>query len=295
MAKSGFIAIIGRPNAGKSTLMNLILGEEVAIATSTPQTTRNIINGIHTDEQGQMILVDTPGLHLNQHELGQVLNNYAHKTMKNPDTELIVYVVDVTRGIKEEEQSIIDKVNKTDKPVVLVINKMDRYYEPKHSVNLEHYLSDIKYSKVIKVSAKEQKHRKELINLFFSYLEEGPFYFPEDYVTDQNMRFTAAEIIREQIIMNTKEEVPHASAVLIDEYKELEDSVKISAIIYVERDTQKQILVGSQGRVIKQMRSFARKKLKKITDCPVSLELIIKVKPNWRKSSYILRQLGYDE
>jgi GTPase len=292
--KSGFVSIVGRPNAGKSTLLNLLLEDKIAITTSTPQTTRNVIKGIYTDQRGQIVLLDTPGIHLEQHDLGQLLNTYAIDAIDSPDIDVVIYIVDVTREIKEEESKIIELINKLNKPVILLINKMDLNKAKSAEELKSQYFDKIKYKNFLAISAKDVKYREQILELIFESLGEGPMYYPEDQLADYNMRFLAAEIIREQVILNSTDEVPHAVAVQIDKYTEYDDMVEIEAIINVERNTQKQIIIGKNGQKIKQIKHFSKKNLKKIIELPVQLSLFVKVKPKWRKNKKFLKDLGYE-
>ncbi len=295
VTRCGCVAIIGRPNVGKSTLLNMLLDEKIAIATPLPQTTRHVIKGIFTDSRGQIIFLDTPGIHRDVHALGSLLNHAARGTLHDADVALVVYLVDVTREIGDEEEMIISLVKKIKKPVFLLINKMDRFDPLVHRENLDAYLTCVKFHKEFKLSALDKAYRDRLLTAMFMLLPEAPLVYPSDEVSDTNMRFFTSELIREQVIKNTEDEVPHATAVLIDEYKEGLNRTEIHATILVETEGQKAILIGNEGKRINQIKSFTKKTLKEYLEGEIVLMLHVKVKKKWRHNPMVLKELGYSQ
>ncbi len=296
MTKSGFAVLLGRPNAGKSTLLNSIIGEDLALVSSLPQTTRYLFKGIFTDDRGQIVFLDTPGLHFGKHGLNKSLLESGKNVIKEADADVYLYLVDMMRPPGDEEDAIIKMLEEIKAKVLLVFNKKDvadkrdefvaSFFERFPSFESNPYLI---------ISATNPKDVKKVGNELFSRLPEGPMYFDKDELCDANFRFFAAEIIRGQIIHNSREEVPHASCVKITSYKEIEGEHDIEATIYVESNGQKAILLGDKGSVIKKIRHFSRREMKKLTGEPVNMELKIKVKPNWRNNASFLEFVGLDK
>ena len=293
--KSGLVTIVARPNVGKSTLLNKILGQKIAIATPLRQTTRKNLKGIYTDSDSQIVLIDTPGVHKPLNELGKYLSNQSKDALL--DTDLILFMVDATEpaglGDKWIWENYLKDINT---PVLLVLNKVDLIKNlEQRELNLFSYKKMIERNiDSIKISAKTGRNIDDLIKKIKEYLPQGEKFYDEDLVTDVNMREIACEIIREKIILNTKDEVPHSVAVLIDSYKEEENIDKISAKIIVNNESQKGILIGKQGAMLKKIGQSARLELEKILEKKVFLELFVKVQKNWLKDKDMIKQLGFE-
>jgi len=291
--KSGFVALAGKPNVGKSSLVNAIVGRKVLIVSDKPQTTRNRINVIHTTDEYQVIFVDTPGIHKPLYRLGEYMVKAAVTALKGVD--LILTVVDAKEGIRKPEKFVFDFVNQSGTPTIGVINKIDLV---KNEV-VEHLVkkmeSELKNCiKVVKTSAVRGEGIKELLDLIIEKLPEGPQFYPEDMITDRPFSFMASEIIREKVFHYTYEEVPHSVAVIIEEIKERDNGVLyIRANIYVDRNSQKGIIIGHQGSMIKKIGQDARKELEYLTGQKIFLDLHVKVKRNWRDKDFIiLNEIG---
>lgn len=293
--KSGFVTILGRPNVGKSTLLNQILKQKIAIISNKVQTTRRRLRGIHTDERGQIIFVDTPGIHKPIHKLGEFLMDEAKMAM--PDADIILFVVDGQESPGNGDKWIIKNILEENKPIILAINKIDMLKDPvKKEQIIEEYkelFSDKEFT-AIQISAKTGKNCDNLLKNLFRNLPKGPKYFPEDEVTDQTMRAIVSEIIREKLLHNTSEELPHSIAVVINSFKEEESITKIEATIFVERDSQKGMIIGKEGSMLKKIGSMARNEIETMIEQKVYLGLSVKVKKNWRKNPSALRQFGYE-
>ena len=292
--KCGFVTILGRPNVGKSTLLNQILGQKIVITTDKAQTTRKRIKGILTDENGQIIFVDTPGVHRPLNKLGEFLLDEVKIAV--PDADLILFLVDGTEPAGKGDKWIVENIlNKTETPVILVMNKLDKIKNPqKIEENLLTYkmLFD-KNIPVVKISAKTGRNIDTLLKNIFKYLPEGELLYPEDVVTEESMRDVTEEIIREKILLNTSDEIPHSVAVKIENYIEQDDIDKIYASIFCETKSQKGILIGKGGNMLKKIGTEARIELEKITEKKVYLELNVKVEKDWRKKQSSLNNFGY--
>ncbi len=290
--KSGFVGIIGRPNVGKSTLMNQLVGQKIAITSPVAQTTRNRLRGILTTEAAQMIFVDTPGIHKPHHQLGKVLVQNAKVAIKSVDLVLVVVDGSVIAG--GGDRYIIDLLNKTEIPVIIGMNKLDLQPEENGEIEASYYqLIDPQPWEVIKFSALTGEGVETLQNLLIEHLETGPYYYPPDLVTDQPERFIMGELIREQILLLTREEVPHSVAIAIDRVDEEPSITRILATINVERSSQKGIIIGKGGNMLKAIGSAARQQIQKLIAGKVYLELFVKVQPKWRQSRIQLAELGY--
>jgi len=292
--RSGFVAVIGRPNVGKSTLMNQFLGQKVAIVSPKPQTTRTRIRGILTREAFQVIFVDTPGLHRPLHKLGEVM--VAAVASAIPDADVVLFLVDVSVMPREEDRMIARMVReRTQNPVILVLNKMDRLPADRIQRHTEAYwglLPD--HAGWMMTIATEAVNLDKLLEMIVEHLPEGPRYYPGDQVTDQTEREIAAELVREQVLRFTREEVPHAVAVVVEEFKERENNVVyIAANIYVERDSQKGILIGRGGRMLRRIGAAARQEIERMVGGRVYLDLWVKVSKNWRRDPRRVRRMGY--
>ena len=292
--KSGFVAIIGRPNVGKSTLLNKILGQKIAITSSKPQTTRRRIKGFHTSEKGQIIFVDTPGVHKPLYKLGEFLLDEAKLAI--PDADLILFLVDGTEAAGLGDRWIAENLLQGEIPVIMVINKVDQIknMEVRDQI-VESYknLLGEKSVPILKISAKTGRNVDDLIKNIYRKLPKGPQYYPEDEVTDQNLKSIVAETIREKVIRKTMEEVPHSIAVVIDNFEEKEAITNIAATIFVEHESQKGIIIGEKASMLKSIGTDARIDIEKCLETKVFLELFVKLKKNWRKNPSALRQFGY--
>ena len=293
--KCGFVTIIGRPNVGKSTLLNQILGQKIVIATDKAQTTRKRIKGILTNEQGQIVFIDTPGIHRPLNKLGEFLIDEAKIAI--PDADVIIFLVDGSESAGKGDKWIVQNLLETKIPVIIVMNKVDKIKKPeKIEQNLLSYKTLFDENlPVIRISAKTGRNIDTLLKNLYKKLPEGEIMYPEDVVTEETMRDVAQEIIREKILLNTSDEIPHAVAVKIENYFEQEDIDKIYAIIYCETKSQKGILIGKGGNLLKKIGTEARQDLEKITEKKVFLGLEVKVEKDWRKKDNILKDFGYKE
>lgn len=291
--KSGFVSIIGRPNVGKSTLLNAILKEKIAIVTPKAQTTRNRIQGIYTTDNEQIIFIDTPGIHKAHNELGNIMNDFALKSITGID--LILYLIDVNVPLGTCDRFIIDALRESKVPTILVANKVDKEQDTNKIVeNIETYKEYGNFIGGITISATEGFNIDKLLEMVVSNLEYGPMYYPEDQLIDQPERFVVCELIREKVLLNTSEEIPHSVAVTIDRFKESDKIIDIHATIVVERLSQKKIIIGAKGAMIKEIGTEARKDIKNFLGLPVYLELFVKVEDNWRNKKYQLKEFGYN-
>ena len=290
--KSGFVGIIGRPNVGKSTLMNQLVGQKIAITSPVAQTTRNRLCGILTTEVAQMIFVDTPGIHKPHHQLGKVLVQNAKIAIQSVD--LVLLVVDGSMIAGGGDRYIIDLLHKIQTPVILGMNKLDLQPQDAWEIEASYYqLINPHPWQIIKFSALTGVGVETLQNLLIEHLETGPYYYPPDLVTDQPERFIMGELIREQILLYTREEVPHSVAIAIDRVDEESTITRILATINVERSSQKGILIGKDGNMLKAIGSAARQQIQKLIAGKVYLELFVRVQPQWRQSRIQLAELGY--
>ena len=299
MMKSGFIGIIGRPNVGKSTLLNSILGEKIAITTDKPQTTRNSIRGIYTEmnddglAECQMVFIDTPGIHKGRNKLGNAMTEMAINTFK--EVEVILFLVDGNINKGPGDKYILDMIKELDTPKILIINKIDKMLPDEFKEIYDDYQSMGVFDEIFGTSAINGKNVPELINRIKDFLEEGPMYFPEDVITDHPERFIVSEIIREKVLMYLDEEIPHGVAVEIESFKEETNITRIGAVIYCERKSHKGIIIGKQGKKLKGIGKTARLEMEALLGTKVYLELWVKVKENWRDNDFALSNFGYKE
>lgn len=291
--RSGFVALIGRPNVGKSTLMNEAIGQKIAIMSDKPQTTRNQIRGIYTDEHGQVIFLDTPGIHKPKSKLGE----YLVKTAQNVFTEvdLILFLVDAEEGLGGGDQYIIERLKGVSTPVFLVVNKIDKVHPDKLLPFIEKYRQLHDFDEIIPISALKGNNTGRLLELILDRLPEGPMYYPEDQVTDHPEKFIMGEIIREKVLELTHEEIPHSVAVIIEEAKlrENQQTLYLRAAIVAERKSQKGILIGKQGTMLKQVGKLARTEMERLFGYRIFLDLWVKVRKDWRNEAQYLREYGY--
>ena len=296
---SGFVCILGRPNAGKSTLLNALVGERLAIVTPKPQTTRNRILGIvQIPKQkrkigGQIVLIDTPGVHKPDTSLGRKMMSEVREALEGCD--LLLLIVDVTRKFSHDDQAVLDMAKKSGTPVFLLLNKIDllRSQKDKLLPVIEEYRKLHAFEEIIPLSARKPEGLDVLLESVIKILPEGPKYFPEDQVTDQPARFMVAEIIREQVLLETSEEVPYATTVLVEQFEEGAKLTRIAAAIYCEREGQKRILIGKQAQMLKKIGTAARLQIEKMVGTRVFLDLFVKVNPDWRQSHSFIEELDW--
>ena len=293
--KCGFVTIIGRPNVGKSTLLNQILGQKIVIATDKAQTTRKRIKGIYTKPEGQIVFIDTPGVHRPLNKLGEFLLDEAKIAV--PDADLILFLVDGSEPAGKGDKWIVNNILKTNIPVIIVMNKVDKVKKSgKIEENLLTYKTLFEENvPIVRISAKTGRNIDTLLKNIYRKLPEGDILYPEDVVTEESMRDVTEEIIREKILLNTSDEIPHAVAVKIEKYEEHDDIDKIYATIYCEQKSQKGILIGKGGSLLKKIGTEARIDLEEITEKKVFLSLEVKVEKDWRKKDNILKSFGYKE
>lgn len=292
--KTGFVTIIGRPNVGKSTLMNKLIGQKVAITSNKPQTTRNKIKTVYTDEQGQIIFVDTPGIHKAKNKLGDYMVNVAERTLTEVD--VILWLVEPTTYVGAGEQHIVSRLKQTKTPVILVINKIDTIKKEEVLKFIAVYKDLMDFAEIVPVSARTGNNTDELIQSIYKYLPYGPMYYDEDTLTDQPMRQIVAELIREKALHALDEEIPHGIAVTVERMKERPDKtmVDIDATIICERESHKGIIIGKQGAMLKKIGSNARYEIEKMMEQKVNLKLWVKVRKEWRDNDLLIKNFGYD-
>jgi hypothetical protein len=294
MTKSGFVALIGRPNVGKSTLMNHIIGQKIAITSNKPQTTRNKIQTVYTDERGQIIFLDTPGIHKAKNKLGEYMVNVAERTLK--DVDVILWLVEASDYIGAGEQHILEVLSEIKKPVILAINKMDALKNQDEVLLIMEKFSKLRdFTEIVPVSALKGVNTDELLKVLYQYLPEGPLYYDEDTVTDQPMRQIAAELIREKALRLLKDEIPHGIAVEIDKMSTRKGGLTdIEATIVCERDSHKGIVIGKGGAMLKRIGTAARKDIEDMMEGQVNLKLWVKVRKEWRDSDIQMKNFGYN-
>ena len=292
--KSGFVTLIGRPNVGKSTLMNRLIGQKIAITSNKPQTTRNKIQTVYTCEKGQIVFLDTPGIHKAKNKLGDYMVNVAQHTLSEVD--VILWLVEPSTFIGAGERHIIEQLKKTKTPVILVINKTDTVKREEILTFIDAYRKELEFAEIVPVSALKGDNTQDLIDSIFKYLPYGPMFYDEDTVTDQPQRQIVSELIREQALRCLDEEIPHGIAVSIDQMKwRADDSiVDIDATIVCERDSHKGIIIGKGGSMLKKIGSRARKEIEDLLETQVNLKLWVKVKKDWRDSDFLLKNFGYN-
>ena len=294
MFKSGFVSIVGRPNVGKSTLLNQILKTKLAIMSDVAQTTRNTIQGIYTDDEAQIIFMDTPGIHKPQDGLGNFMKTTALNSIYGVD--MVLFIAPANETIGRGDRFIIERLKEADDPVFLLLNKCDLVSKEEVVKKLTEWKELFDFKEIIPISALEDQNVDTLISTIKKYLNEGMMYYPKDQMTDHPERFVMAEFIREKILYFTREEVPHSVAIVVERMSEQEDgSVEVIATIVVDRKSQKGILIGKQGSMIKKIRQNAQREMKRFLQTPVHLELFVKVENNWRNKQKYLKEFGYNE
>lgn len=290
--KSGFVAIVGRPNVGKSTLMNHLIGQKVAIMSDKPQTTRNKIHGVYTTKEMQIVFLDTPGIHKPQHKLGDFMVKTAESTLR--EVEAVLFLVNVAEEIGGGDRYIIELLKKVDTPVILVLNKIDLVHPEALLPIIASYKDLHTFAEIVPISALQGNNVETLLKQLGRYLPEGPQYYPADQITDHPEQFVCAELIREKLLHLTREEIPHSIAVAIEDMRvEPNGLVRISAVIYVERDSQKGIIIGKNGALLKEIGKQARMDIEALLGSKTFLELWVKVKKDWRNRENILQDLGF--
>lgn len=291
--KSGFVTLIGRPNVGKSTLMNSLIGQKIAITSNKPQTTRNRIQTVYTSEEGQIVFVDTPGIHKAKNKLGDYMVNVAERTLKEVD--VILWLVEPTNFIGAGEKHIIEQLSAVNTPVILVINKIDTVKKEELFGFIDTYRKEMDFDEIVPVSALKKENTEELIKCIMKYLPYGPAFYDEDTITDQPRRQIVAEMIREKALRSLEEEVPHGIAVTIEKMKWRRNIVDIEATIVCERESHKGIIIGKQGSMLKKIGVGARRDIENMLESKVNLQLWVKVKKDWRDSDYLLKNFGYNQ
>ncbi len=291
--KSGFIGLVGRPNVGKSTLLNAIIGRKVAITSDKPQTTRNIIHGIRTDEDTQMIFVDTPGIHKPQNRLGKILNKEAYFTLN--DVDVILFLVDITEPLGKGDMFVIDILKNVTVPVILVINKIDKLPKEEILKKIDEYKDLYNFDEIVPISASQRDNVDRLISILKTKLTDNIKYFDEEMYTNVSVNFMVSELIREKILELTHEEVPHSVSVVVEKMEYKKESVNIGATIIVDRENLKRILVGKNGNMIKEIGTRARKEIEPFLGRKVYLDLFVKVIPKWRDREKFLNEIGFQE
>lgn len=291
--KSGFVTLIGRPNVGKSTVMNCIIGQKIAITSNKPQTTRNRIQTVYTSEEGQIVFLDTPGIHKAKNKLGDYMVTVAEKTLSEVD--VILWLVEPSNFIGAGERHIIEQLKKGKTPVILVINKIDTVKKEQLLEYIDTYRKEYDFAEIVPVSALKAENIKELLKCIMKYLPYGPAFYDEDTVTDQPVRQIVAELIREKTLRLLSDEIPHGVAVSIESMKYKKNIVDIEATIFCERDSHKGIIIGKNGAMLKKIGSMARRDIEELLEKQANLQLWVKVKKDWRDSDFLLKNFGYQE
>jgi len=289
--KSGFVTLIGRPNVGKSTLMNYLIGQKIAITSNKPQTTRNRIQTVLTNEDGQIVFVDTPGIHKAKNKLGEYMVNVAERTLNEVD--VVLWLVEPSTFIGAGDRHIARQLEKVKTPVVLVVNKIDMVKKEELLAIIDKYQKLYDFAAIVPVCARDGDNAKELIKVVMQHLPYGPRFYDEDTVTDQPERQIVAELIREKALHSLNEEIPHGIAVAVDKMKKRKKIMDIEATIICERDSHKGIIIGKQGTMLKKIGSTARFEIERMLGCKVNLQLWVKVKKDWRDSEFLMRNFGY--
>lgn len=292
-SQCGYVAIVGRPNVGKSTLLNALIGEKISITSPKPQTTRNQILGIKTIGSAQAIFIDTPGLHKAER---RAMNRYMNKLASSVimDADVVLFMVEALR-FNEDDEMILKKLNETKAPVILVINKIDKVKDKGQLLPFINELSEaFNFAHIVPMSARKMDNVDELETMVMKFLPEAPHFYPDEQLTDKNEKFQVAELIREKLIQATEEEIPYSTTVMVESFEDEEKIVKISAIIWVEREGQKPIVIGKDGEMLKKIGTLARRDIEKLVGKKVFLRLWVKVKDNWTDDERVLQNLGYE-
>lgn len=291
--RSGFVSLIGRPNVGKSTLLNSIIGKKVAITSNKPQTTRNMIQGIYNEEDTQIVFVDTPGIHKPNHKLGKYLNKQAYYSID--DVDVILFLVDASESLGGGDKYILEKLKDANKPVILIINKIDKLTKDEILVKINEYKDLYEFSEIIPVSALKKDNVKTVVNVLKKYLPDSVRFYGEDDITNKPMHFLISEMVREKVFNLTEEEVPHSITCYVENIDNRKESTNINVVIVVDRDSLKRIIIGSRGSKIKEIGTLARKDIENLLGKKVYLELFVKVVKKWRDKEKYLNEFGFNE
>lgn len=291
--KSGFVSLVGRPNVGKSTLINNLVGSKIAITSKVANTTRNIIQGIYNDEESQIVFVDTPGIHKPQNKLGQILNKGAYYSIE--DVDIVCFLIDGKQKLGKGDLFILERLKKIDKPVILIINKIDGMTKDEIFLKIQEYKDLYDFKEIIPISALKDKNINELIKTIKKYLKDDIKYFEDGTITNRNVKFMISEIIREKILNLTKEEVPHSVTCSVEKIKTNKDKSIINAVVIVDRDSLKKIIIGKNGDMIKKIGTLARKDLEELLKTKVYLELYVKTIEKWRDREKYLNELEFND
>ena len=291
--KSGFVGLIGRPNVGKSTLMNTIVGEKVAIVSKKPQTTRNIIQGIYNDNESQIVFVDTPGIHKPNHKLGTYLNKQAYYTIE--DNDVLLFIISANEAWGRGDDFVLERLKATGKPIILVINKIDLLTKEELYLKIDDVRNKYDFEAIVPVSALRDNNTKRLIRVIKDLLKEGPAFYDKDEYTNKSVKFLVSEMVREKVFNLTEQEIPHAVSCVIEGFEKSNNSYVIDVAIIVDRSSVKKIIVGSHGSMIKQIGIQARKDIESLLNSKVYLSLFVKVVPKWRDKEQYLHEFGYDD
>ena len=292
MIKSGFVSVVGRPNVGKSTLVNAIVGSKVSIVSFKPQTTRDVIRGIYNDEESQIVFTDTPGIHKSEDSLGDIMNTNATNSVSEVDA--ILMLVDISKDSNASDKYVIERIKNASCPIILVINKIDTKSKIELLPIISHYASLNVFSDIVPISALKQTNLEELIKLIKSYLPEGPRYYPVTMVSDHPQTFSIAETVREKIFLNLMDELPYSIGVYSEEINESNEKLKARIVVLVSRESQKGIIIGEKGLMLKKINKQAKEDLSKQLNKQVVLEIFVRVQKNWRNSPSALKMLGYE-
>lgn len=291
--RSGFVSLIGRPNVGKSTLLNSIIGKKVAITSDKPQTTRNMIQGIYNEEDTQIVFVDTPGIHKPNHKLGKYLNKQAYYSIN--DVDVILFLVDASTSLGGGDKYILEKLKEANKPVILILNKIDKLTKDEILVKIDEYKDLYEFSEIIPVSALKKDNVKTVVNVLKKYLPDSVRFYGENDITNKPMHFLISEMVREKVFNLTEEEVPHSITCYVENIDNKKESVNINVVIVVDRDSLKRIIIGARGSKIKEIGTLARADIEKLLGKKVYLELFVKVIKKWRDKEKYLSEFGFNE
>ncbi len=289
--KSGFVSLIGRPNVGKSTLLNSLINAKIAITSNKPQTTRNIIEGVYNSKNVQIVFVDTPGIHKPINKLGKVLNKQALALAK--DVDVILFLVDASEYLGKGDKYVMSTLKQTDIPVILVLNKIDKISDEQIMYKINEYKDEYPFAEIVPISALKKDNTERLIKVILKYLNDDTKYFEDDYLTSNSVSFMASEFVREKILMLTEEEVPHSVTCLTTDFKENSKLAQIAVDIIVDRESLKKIIIGKNGQMLKTVGSEARKDIEQLLGKQVYLELFVKVIPNWKDKERYIKELGF--
>lgn len=291
--KSGFVSLIGRPNVGKSTLLNSIIGKKVAITSNKPQTTRNIIQGIYNDSDTQIVFVDTPGIHKPKYKLGNYLNKQAYYSIG--DVDVVLFLVDITEDFGKGDLFVLDKIKEENKPVILILNKVDKIKKEDILIKINEYKDLYPFKEIVPLSALKNDNVDTLLNVLKQYLPDNVKYFMDDEYTNQRTEFLISEIVREKVFNKTEEEVPHSVTCIVEQIKKDKDKLILNVAIIVDRDSLKKIIIGKQGSKIKEIGIESRKELEKLLDKKIYLELFVRTIKNWRDKEKYLQEFGFKD